>query len=57
MLYVVHKPTGQAVFRIHGQDVFLGIHGTEKSREAYDRVIAEWLITGRNSLRPSSRFD
>src|SRR5262245_14779201 len=41
--YRLHKPTGQAVVRREGRDVYLGKHGTETSREKYRRVIAEWL--------------
>src|SRR3954471_19289884 len=45
--YRLHKPTGQAVVTLNGQDFYLGKHGTEASREAYDRRIAEWLASGR----------
>jgi hypothetical protein len=41
--YRLHKPTGQAVVRLDGRDLYLGKHGTEKSHEEYRRRIAEWL--------------
>jgi integrase len=45
--YRLHRPTGQAVVRIDGHDCYLGKHGTDGSRERYDRLIAEWLTAGR----------
>jgi hypothetical protein len=39
--YRLHKPTGLAVVRLNGHDVYLGEHGTPQSRAAYNRVIAE----------------
>ena len=46
---VVHKPTGQAVVTVDGRDVYLGKHGTPASRDAYDRVVGEWLANGRRA--------
>jgi hypothetical protein len=43
-----YRPTGQAVVRLDGHDHYLGKHGTEASQEAYDRLIAEWLVTGQH---------
>ncbi len=45
--YCLHKATGQAVVRIDGKDCYLGKYGTKDSRDAYDRLIAEWLACGR----------
>jgi integrase len=45
--YRLHKPTGQAVVTIDGRDHYLGLHDTPKSRAAYDRLIGEWLASGR----------
>jgi hypothetical protein len=45
--YRLHKPTGQAVVRLDGRDLYLGKHGTEASHEAYRRDIAAWLDAGR----------
>lgn len=45
--YRLHKPTGRAVVTIDGKDYYLGVHGTRESRQRYDRMIAEWLLRGR----------
>ena len=45
--YCLHKGTGQAVVTLDGRDLYLGRHGTAKSRELYDRLISEWLAAGR----------
>jgi len=42
-----HKATGQARVRIDGRDFYLGRYGTEQSRQAYERIITEWLAAGR----------
>ena len=39
--YRKHKPTGQAVVRIQGEDYYLGPHGSVASRREYDRLIAQ----------------
>jgi hypothetical protein len=33
---------------LNGCDVYLGKYRTEESRAEYDRIIAEWLSSGRN---------
>jgi integrase len=48
--YRLHKPTGQAVVTIGGRDVYLGKHESPESRAEYDRIIAEWLATGRRPM-------
>jgi integrase len=45
--YRLHKPTGQAVVTLDGQDFYLGELDTPESRAEYDRLIAEWLVCGR----------
>ena len=45
----LHKATGQAVVTLNGRDHYLGQHGTPKSRERYDRLIAQWLANGRRT--------
>ena len=47
--YCLHRPSGKAVVRLNGRDHYLGPHDTEESRLAYDRVIAEWLASGRRA--------
>src|SRR4051794_19164124 len=49
--YRLHRPTGQAVVTIDGQDCYLGKHSTPASRAEYDRLIAEWLANGRRLPR------
>jgi hypothetical protein len=34
--YRKHKPSGQAVVTLSGQDFYLGPHGTKASHAAYD---------------------
>ena len=41
--YRLHKPSGRAVVRLNGKDFYLGKHGTTKSRNEYEKLIAEWL--------------
>ena len=45
--YRHHKPTGQAVVTLNGEDVYLGKWNTKTSRAEYDRLIGEWLAAGR----------
>ena len=45
--YRRHKPTGQAVVTVNGQDIYLGKWNTAGSRAEYDRLIAEFLANGR----------
>lgn len=47
--YRKHRASGKAVVTIDGRDVYLGPYGTATSRREYDRVIAEWLTSGRQS--------
>ena len=49
--YRLHRPSGQAVVTLGGHDHYLGPHGSDQSREAYDRLIAEYLSRGRRALR------
>src|SRR5438270_1875015 len=45
--YRLHKPSGQAVVTLNGRDRYLGKHGSPESRAEYDRLISEWLVSGR----------
>lgn len=47
--YRLHKPSGQAVVTLNGEDFYLGEHGSQKSEAEYDRLIAEWLANGRRA--------
>ena len=43
--YCLHKPTGQAYVRFNGKLHYLGEYGTEESKERYNRLKAEWLVS------------
>ncbi len=45
--YRLYKRTGQAVVSLNGKDFYIGPHGTKASRDAYDRLVGEWLANGR----------
>src|SRR5688572_28186532 len=45
--YRLHKRSGQAVVSLDRRTVYLGKHGSPESRAEYDRVVAEWLVSGR----------
>lgn len=45
--YRLHKPSGLAVVRLSGRDVYLGRHGTPESKRQYETAIAEWLANHR----------
>ncbi len=44
--YSLHKPSGLAVVKIKGRSFYLGKFGSDESREAYARIIAD-LLAGR----------
>lgn len=48
--YRVHKPSGQGVVRLNGQDIYLGPYNTEEGLNAYDRAISEWMAGGRRPI-------
>ena len=48
--YCKHRASGQAVVTLSGQDFYLGPYGTKASKLEYDRLIAEWLASGRRPL-------
>jgi len=52
--YRKHRGSGQAIVTIAGRDHYLGPHGTKASRIEYDRLITEWLVSGRPSSLPAS---
>ena len=43
----LHKPSGRARVRLNGRDCYVGEYGTVAAEEAYNRLIAEWLMNGR----------
>ena len=46
--YRKHRGSGQAVVTLGGRDYYLGPHNTKVSKNQYDRLIAEWLASGRS---------
>ena len=42
------RSSGQAVVTISGRDHYLGHHGTKVSKLEYDRLVGEWLASGRS---------
>lgn len=53
--YRLHRPSGQAVARFNGIDYYLGKHGSQESRDEYDRLLGEWMIKGRRPPRKLAR--
>jgi hypothetical protein len=51
--YRLHKPSGRAVVTLDGRDLYLGPHQSDASRELYDRLVSEWLRTGRRLPAPA----
>lgn len=49
--YRRHNGSGQAVVTIAGRDHDLGPHGSKTSIRQYDRLIGEWLASGRPITR------
>lgn len=45
--YGKHKASGQAVVKLDGRDVYLGLWNFRAGQLEYDRVIGEWLANGR----------
>ncbi|MCA9233380.1 MAG: site-specific integrase [Planctomycetales bacterium] len=41
--YCLHKPSGRAIVKVRGKILYLGKHGSDESREAYARIIADLL--------------
>ena len=40
--YRLHKGSGQAIVSINGRRIYLGVYGTPKSHELYEKAISEW---------------
>jgi integrase len=52
--YRLHKPTGLAVVRLSGRDMYLGRYGSPESEARYETAVAEWLRNDRKAPpRPS----
>jgi hypothetical protein len=44
--YSLHKPSHRAYARFDGRCIYFGRYGTAASREAYNRLAAEWIQNG-----------
>ena len=49
--YRLHKASGQAITTIAGRDIYLGAFNSERSRAEYERLIGEFLVSGRTAPR------
>jgi integrase len=47
--YRKHRASGQAFVELNARRHYLGPHGTKASKLEYDRLITEWLSSGRSS--------
>jgi hypothetical protein len=45
--YRCHKASGQAIVTVQEHDFYLGPWNTKASKLEYDRIIGEWLASGR----------
>jgi len=55
--YRKHRGSGQAVVTISGRDHYLGPHDTKTSKREYDRLVGEWLASGRSPGYGVSQHD
>ena len=54
--YCRHRATGQAYVTIEGREHYLGKYGTAASRQAYNRLIAEWIANDRHLPAPAGEL-
>ncbi len=55
--YRKHRASGQAMVTLCGVDPYLGPHGTKASKAEYDRLVSEWLASGRRDSFGASQSD
>lgn len=55
--YLLHKPSGNARVRLNGKDIYLGPYGSDESRRAYARVIAEHVASQGQAFSTSLTID
>lgn len=53
--YRLYKRTGNAVVTLDGRDFYLGTYGTAESRAEYERLLGEWMVTGRSLPAKSNK--
>ncbi len=49
--YLLHKPSGRAIVKVAGKIMYLGKYGSDESRDAYARIVAD-LLAGRPTEKP-----
>ena len=54
--YCLHKPTGQAYVNLGGKVIYLGKHGSEESKLAYNRLKAKWLVSRHDRRFQNTNF-
>ena len=47
--YRKHCASGQSIVTINGRDHYLGPHNSKASKVEYDRLVTEWLSSGRSA--------
>lgn len=47
--YRKHRASGQAIVTLNGRDHYLGPHNSRASKLEYDRLVTEWLSSGRSA--------
>lgn len=55
--YRLHRQSGQAIVTINGRDHLLGPHKSKASKIEYDRLIGEWLASGRSASYGAPKSD
>lgn len=55
--YRHHRPSGQAVVTLDGQDHYLGKWSSKASRREYEKLIGEWLANGRRLPTEGDKAD
>jgi integrase len=53
--YCIHTAKQQAYVRLNGEMLYLGTPGSPDSHAKYDRLIAEWMSSGRTFVKPAER--
>ncbi|WP_425400360.1 tyrosine-type recombinase/integrase [Aeoliella sp.] len=51
--YCHHKPSDRAIVKVKGKIIYLGKYGSDESRDAYARIVAD-LLAGRPITSPAS---
>jgi integrase len=51
-----HRPSGQAYVRLSGRTIYIGPYDQPDTRRKYDKLIAEWLASGRHVPQPGEEL-